>query len=102
VLSRAGGRIEAFITWGWESKDFYRGRHSFELTASDLAELTGPALASGQPQSELAPALLDFVRDVLLKDPAYVERIKRHYRMFREKIDNPPKIERWWEKKRMR
>ena len=83
VLSRARSRVEAFITWGWESPDFYRRRSNFELTPEVLAELTGPALATGQPQTELAPALLDFVRDVLLKDPAYVERIKRHYKMFR-------------------
>jgi len=26
-------------------------------------------------------------QDVLLKDPAYVARIKKHYRMFKEKVD---------------
>lgn len=29
------------------------------------------------------------VRNVLLKDPEYVERIKRHYKMFRDKVDQP-------------
>jgi hypothetical protein len=28
---------------------------------------------------------------VLLKDPEYVERIKRHYKMVREKIERPAK-----------
>ena len=40
----------------------------------------------GSPQTPLAPALLKLVKEVLLQDEAYVERIKRHYRMFREKL----------------
>jgi len=52
-----------------------------------IAELMGPCLNLGSPQSELARALLDVVRNVLLQDEAYVERIKRHYRHFRTRID---------------
>ena len=101
VLARSRGRTMAQITWGWESADFYRGRSSFELSPADLAELTGPALASGQPQTELGPALVEFVRDTLLADSAYVERIQCHYRMFREAIDKPSKTD-WWRKERKR
>jgi len=51
--------------------------------------MKGPALNPLSPATELAPALLGLVRDVLLKDPEYVERIKRHYAMVRERIDGP-------------
>jgi len=51
----------------------------------------GPALNVGSPQSSLAPALLNFVREVLLRDEAYLERIKRHYHLFRAKIDGKRK-----------
>jgi len=38
-------------------------------------------------QSALAPALLALANAVLLSSPEYVERIKRHYTLFRGKID---------------
>lgn len=44
-----------------------------------LMDLQGPILNVGSPQSPLAPAILRLTEDVLLKDPAYVDRIKRHY-----------------------
>ncbi len=53
-----------------------------------INDLTGPALNLASPQSNIAPALLDLFSKVLLKDTAYVERIKRHYVMFRQKINN--------------
>ena len=99
VISRGSAQTEAFITWGWENEEFYRSRSKLDLSPEDLAELIGPALATGQPQGKLAPALLDFVRDIILADAAYVERIKRHYKMFRERIENPVKTE-WWRKKK--
>jgi hypothetical protein len=32
---------------------------------------------------------VELVRNVLLTDPTYAERIKRHYAMVREKVDQP-------------
>ena len=79
-------RVKAVIAWGWESRHFYR-----KWFRSDdpemLATLKGPTLNVGSPQSKLAPALLDLVREVLLQDPAYVERVKSHYWAFRNKIE---------------
>jgi hypothetical protein len=82
---------EAVIAWGWESPEFYAnwmGDDDPEI----IAMLMGPCLNPGSPQSELARALLDIVRNVLLQDEAYVERIKRHYRHFRTRIDGKPTI----------
>ena len=94
VLSISRARVEAVISWGWESKDFYRRWcKNFTPTAKEVADMKGPSLAALSEQSKHAPALLEFVRDVLLKDPAYVERIKRHYQMFRDKIEKPAKTE---------
>jgi hypothetical protein len=53
----------------------------------DAETLRGPILNIGSPETELAPALLDLARNVLLQDKAYVDRIKRHYRRFRARID---------------
>jgi len=52
----------------------------------------GPCLNIGSPRSELAGPILDLASSVLLKDEAYVERIKRHYQLFRAKIDGKPTI----------
>jgi hypothetical protein len=52
-----------------------------------IREMQGPILNPGSSQSELAPALLKLVRDTLLKDREYFERLKRHYWMFKQKVD---------------
>jgi hypothetical protein len=51
--------------------------------------LKGPILNPGSPATKLAPTLLQLAQSVLLRDAEYRERIKTHYRMFREKIDVP-------------
>jgi hypothetical protein len=76
------------IGWGWEDVDFY-ARWIQHGDKNDAARMKGPELNPGSPATELGPALLELVRNALLKDPEYVERIKRHYRMFRQKIDRP-------------
>jgi hypothetical protein len=87
VVSRNRMDIVAVIAYGWKSKAFYtKWYHGYE-DPEIIAQMQGPILNPGSPQSELAPALLEKVNAVLLKDPAYVARIKKHYRMFKEKVD---------------
>lgn len=73
------------MTYGWETANFY-AKWLKDDNPKFLAELQGPALNVGSPQSRLAPILLKLVKEVLLQDDAYVERIKRHYQRFREKL----------------
>jgi hypothetical protein len=54
-----------------------------------LKQLCGPVLNLGSPQSELAPAILEMVKDTALQDSAYIDRLKTHYKLFRDKIDKP-------------
>ena len=86
VVSIAYGGPVAVINWGWEHESFYakwiKGGH--RGLAKDLK---GPSLNIGSPQSDLAPAILDLTANVLLEDEAYRDRIKRHYGMFRKRID---------------
>ncbi|GEM_PF-283311 len=86
VLSSFREKTEAVIAWGWESGEFYANWLGDDDPRS-IADLKGPALNLGSPQSRLAPAILELVKNVLLADQAYVERVKKHYRMFRDKID---------------
>ena len=49
-----------------------------------------PVLALLSEQSALAPALLELAKGVLLSSPEYIERIKRHYALFRGIVDGGP------------
>jgi len=76
-------KIWATISYGWESLDFYRkwgGAHS------DPNEMKGPSLDTLNSQTKYSPALLDLFR-FLVESPEYVDRLKRHYRMFRDTVD---------------
>lgn len=82
VISKQTGETQAVISYGWESRGFYVkwfGSDDPEI----IANLKGPTLASGQSQSSLAPQLLEMVTQIVLTDPAYIERLQRHYQMFK-------------------
>ena len=85
VASRKRNEIVAVIAYGWEDEAFYARwyRHN---DPEAIRELKGPALNSMSDQTELAPALLKLVGQVL-EDPEYLARIERHYRMFKERVD---------------
>lgn len=87
VLSRKREELVAVIAYGWESTDYYVDwlGHDDPLV---IQELKGPALNTASRQSELAPALLRAVEQVL-QDSEYVERLKRHYRIFKADVDDP-------------
>ena len=76
-------KIWATIGYGWESLDFYR---KWSKGASDPIEMKGPYLDPLNPQTKYSSALLDLFR-IILHSPDYVERLKRHYRMFRDSVD---------------
>jgi hypothetical protein len=87
VFSSTQKRVEAIIAWGWEDRAFYMQWLGINDPRLGM-EMQGPVLNLGSPQSENAEALLELTRNVLLVDPLYVERIKRHYALFRSKIDD--------------
>ena len=90
VVSSLQKDIQAVIAWGWEEREFYT-KWMGDDDPRIINDLIGPALNLASPQSNLAPALLDLSRNVLLQDTAYVERVKRHYAMFRQEVDNKAK-----------
>lgn len=89
VLSRKRNQSVAVIAFGWESASFYQkwyGGVDSPSVRTAVNEMTGLNLNSASQQSELAPAILDMVRWVLT-DPAYVDRLKLHYQVFKEEVD---------------
>lgn len=86
VASSRTKNIEAVLAYGWEPPSFY----TTWLGDGDphtIAELKGPSLDLGSPQSKLAPAILDIFNTVLLNDTEYMDRVIRHYKLFRNYID---------------
>jgi hypothetical protein len=79
---REPGRVLASINFGWESIAFYTDK--LHGNAKGAAEICEGALDPINQQSDLAPALLDLFQTVVLQDRAYVDRLARHYRMFKE------------------
>ncbi len=76
----------AVVAYGWESKAFYAnwfGRNDPDI----IQQMQGPILNPDSPQSALAPALVQLV-DYVLQDEAYVVRLKRHYRLFKQKVND--------------
>ncbi len=86
VLSSTQKQVQAVIAWGWEDRAFYR-RWLGSNDPQMVRELQGPILNLASPQSKNADALLELTRKVLLVDADYVARIKRHYALFRSKIE---------------
>ena len=89
VFSEERKEIVAVIAYGWEKRKFYADWFG-DNDPRIIAELQGPILNLASHQSELAPILLDKIKYVL-KDRNYVERIKRHYRMFKDLIEEENK-----------
>jgi hypothetical protein len=86
VLSPHDPQPKAVIAYGWEKLRFYK-RWLRGLGPEEARDLKGPLLNSGSPQSKIAPSLLRLADDMLLRDPAYMERTRRHYRMMRNVVD---------------
>ena len=80
-----GTKIWASISDGWESLEYYQ---KWGWSGGDPEEVTGPYLDPLNAQTEYAPVLLHLFRS-LIESPEYVDRLKRHYRMFRDSVDQP-------------
>lgn len=86
TVHRIGAREpEAVIGYGWESREFY-SKWLGSDDAKSIREMQGPSLNQISPQSLMAPALLQQM-PLILQDTRYVERLKRHYEMFRAEVE---------------
>jgi hypothetical protein len=85
IISSARRSTVAVIAYGWETEEFYRNwSHSDDPIA--IHDLKGPVLNLGSRQSELAPVLLEQIQSVVLANKRYVERLERHYHLFKNRI----------------
>lgn len=73
------GRSWASISYGWEKPSFYRRW----ADSKDAGKMVGAALDPLNDQSVFAEFFLEFFRQMVRTDRKYVERLKRHYKMFK-------------------
>ncbi|MBI4652052.1 hypothetical protein HY745_12400 [Candidatus Desantisbacteria bacterium] len=91
VISSVTQQVEAVICFGWESREFYV-KWARDDDPHIINELKGPALNLCSPQSNIAPAILDIVKNNVLCDQSYIKRLQTHYKIFRERIETKSKI----------
>jgi len=88
VSPTTGSKIWATISYGWESVEYYEKR----LRSKDAArECQGASLDPLNPQTEYSLALLRLF-EYVLQDVAYVERLKRHYQLFKSDLRQKSKL----------
>ena len=87
VLDEIGNSM-ALIGFGWGDKKHYDKWMRRKITESMFKELIGPCHYDGQRPSQHADFFLDFFKNTLLNDIKYIERVKRHYLMFKNYIDH--------------
>ena len=75
-------KILATINFGWESLDFYERWLGSKEGAEDMV---GATIEPFGPQSDLSPALLKLCVHAM-SDQSYLDRIKRHYNLFRASV----------------
>lgn len=75
----------ATISYGWEDLGFYLSWSPY-LPSNMAAEMKGPSLEPSQKQSPYAEHFLDLFKSKLLIDPEYIERIKKHYALFKANL----------------
>ena len=76
----------AVVAHGWGSARFYQKWYGAN-DADIVREMQGPVLNLASPQAPYAPAILHMLSRIVLTDQPYLQRVKRHYTLFRNKID---------------
>jgi hypothetical protein len=79
LSSSTGSSVWATINYGWETLAFYEHWLGDKLLAQ---ECQGPELDPLNAQSQYSAVLLELFKSVL-QDTAYVERLQRHYALFK-------------------
>lgn len=80
-----GDKIIATIGYGWEEVIFYEKWMGDKSLAK---EVKGPILEIGGFQSEHSEELLKLFKEIMVKDSIFIERLKRHYELFKSSKKN--------------
>lgn len=79
-----GDEIFATIGYGWENITFYQEW----VKDKELGlEMKGPSLEVAGEQTEYANNILKFFNEVILKYHVFLQRLKKHYKLFKDRIN---------------
>lgn len=83
-------KIIATIGYGWESLDFYEKwmAGDDDLIGELIDDIKGPVLEPTGNYSQYSNEALRLFKDFLLNDNVFIERLKRHYKMFKSSLKN--------------
>lgn len=100
VATTTGSKIWATINYGWETLEYYATWAGSKEVAQDMC---GAELDWLNPQTQYSRAFLRLFED-MIQDQTYVERLKRHYQMFKEALRREARARpgRWRRSKRSR
>jgi hypothetical protein len=85
VFSNNQKKLLAVIAFGWENKKYY-AEWMGDSDPRIIEDLRGPVLNLASPQSKLAPKILEIVERLVLQNKNYIERLKKHYKLFKDEI----------------
>jgi len=75
--------IVATIGFGWEDLQFYEKW----MGDKELAKYAkGPILELGGVSSEYSEKVFELFKEFMMQDKVFIERVKRHYKMFKEEL----------------
>ena len=80
--------VLATINYGWESVAFYT--QLLPGYPKLVRQLKQASLDPLIPQSRFAPLFLRLFQTVVLQDRAYIQRLQRHYAMFKQHLAQEP------------
>lgn len=86
IVSEKEKNTVAVIGYGWADEEYYEKWYG-ENDKSIIKDLKGPSLNSASRQTKYAPELLEVIKNVVLKDEDYVDRLKEHYKIFKQNIE---------------
>lgn len=79
-------KVLATIGYGWDTLEYYSrwfGRGKFAAGNSIVRDLKGPTLEFAGVYTEHSEKLLKFFKEFMLEDTTFTERLKAHYRLFK-------------------
>ena len=75
--------IIATIGFGWEDLKFYEKWAQDKSMAPDLK---GPTLEVTGEYTKYSKKILELFKELMIPDKVFIERLKRHYKMFKERL----------------